>query len=62
MFAEFEERIAFTATLQLEMENVLIKRFGFFDVVYLDGNVIHSIDMYAHRFLKGFNRAQVGVL
>src|SRR5882757_8478439 len=48
MFAEFEERIALTAALQFEIENVLVKRLCFLDVVHFDGDMVHSIDMYTH--------------
>jgi hypothetical protein len=48
MFAQFEKRVAFAATHLFEIENVLVKRHSLFDVVYLDGDVITSINLHTH--------------
>ncbi len=60
-FLVFEERIALTAVLQFEVENVLVKRLCFLDVVHFDGDMVHSIDMYTHNLFYSLERLRARV-
>ncbi|OLC26286.1 MAG: hypothetical protein AUH91_04550 [Verrucomicrobia bacterium 13_1_40CM_4_54_4] len=48
VFAEFEKRIALAVGHLFKIENVLVKRDRFLDVIHLDGDVITSVNLHAH--------------
>ena len=48
MLAQFEKGIAFAAFHLFEIEDVLVKRHGLFNVAHLDGHMITSINLHAH--------------
>jgi len=48
VLAELEKGVAFTTVELFQIENILVKRDRFFDVVYLDGDVITSVNLHAH--------------
>jgi hypothetical protein len=48
VLTQLEERVALAAAQLLKIENILIKRHRLVDVVHFDGNMIASIDLYAH--------------
>jgi hypothetical protein len=48
VFAQFEKGIAFAATHLFEIEDVLVKRHRFLDVIDLDGYMIASINLHTH--------------
>src|SRR5438045_77203 len=50
MLAEFEKCVAFALVEFFEIENILVKRDRFFDVVHLDRDVIAAVNLHAHWF------------
>src|ERR1700731_679674 len=52
-FVDFEEGIPLTSVEFFKIEDVLIKRDRFLDVINLDRDVIASVNLYAH-FLSRF--------
>src|SRR5258708_40259124 len=48
VLAEFEERVAFSAVELFQIENVLIERNRFLDVVDFDRDVIASVNLHTH--------------
>src|SRR3989440_11790008 len=50
VLAEFEEGIALAAVELLEIEDILIERDRFLDVINFDRDMIASINLHAHFF------------
>jgi hypothetical protein len=48
VLAELEKGVAFAAVQFFEIENVFVKRDRLLDVIYLDRNMIASVDLHAH--------------
>jgi hypothetical protein len=60
VLAKLEKRVALAPIQFLEIENVLIKRDRFCDVVYFYRDVIASINLHAHELIYLASRNFVG--
>ena len=58
MFSHLKKGVPLAVTLQFQIENVLIKGLSLFNVVYLNSDVIHSINVYTHNSFLGSLREQ----
>jgi hypothetical protein len=47
--------------LQFEVENILVKRLCFLDVVHFDRHMVHPIDMYTHSLFYSLERLPASV-